>query len=101
MSNKAHNYTTERDRLKAVLGDDSFYCNVRYLLDVYDGKNHNLQHSVTPGLHATNLLPTFFQYEPRPCKFIQSNLRPANPRLRSGLPIVPCLACPKRGSKHV
>ena len=60
MSGTVHNYTTERDRLKAVLGDGSFYCNVRYLSDAYDGKNYNLQYSVTPGLHATDLLPTFY-----------------------------------------
>ena len=60
MSGTVHNYTTERDRVKAVLGDSSFYCNVRYLSDAYNGKNYNLQYSVTPGLHATDLLPTFY-----------------------------------------
>ena len=54
------NYTTERSRLKAVLQDSSFVCNIRYLSDAYAGKNYNLQYSVTPGLHATDLLPTFY-----------------------------------------
>ena len=54
------NYTTERARLKALLGDNSFYCNVRYLSDAYAGKSYNLQYSVTPALHATDLLPTFY-----------------------------------------
>lgn len=54
------NYTTEFDRAKAVLGDSEFYCNVRYLSDAYDGINYNLQYSVTPGFHATDLLPTFY-----------------------------------------
>ena len=60
MSGTVHNYTTERDRLKATLGDSSFYCNVRYLTDAYNGKNYNLQYSVTPGVHASDLLPTFY-----------------------------------------
>ena len=54
------NYTTEFDRTKAALGDSEFYCNVRYLSDAYDGINYNLQYSVTPGFHATDLLPTFY-----------------------------------------
>ena len=54
------NYTTEFDRTKALLGDSSFQCNVRYLSDAYNGKNYNLQYSVTPGFHATDLLPTFY-----------------------------------------
>ena len=54
------NYTTEFDRVKALLADSSFQCNVRYLSDAYDGINYNLQYSVTPGFHATDLLPTFY-----------------------------------------
>ncbi|KAL8717750.1 MAG: hypothetical protein Q9225_005036 [Loekoesia sp. 1 TL-2023] len=54
------NYTITRARLKAVLQDGNFVCNVRYLSDAYAGKNHNLQYSVTPALHATDLLPTFY-----------------------------------------
>ena len=54
------NYTNERDRVKAFLGDSSFYCNVRFLMDAYEGKSWNLKYSVTPGLHATDLLPTFY-----------------------------------------
>ncbi|KAL9594897.1 MAG: hypothetical protein Q9219_006774 [cf. Caloplaca sp. 3 TL-2023] len=60
LSSPQRNYTTERDRLKAVLQEGSFVCNVRYLSDAYAGKNYNLQYSVTPGLHATDLLPTFY-----------------------------------------
>lgn len=60
MSGSVHNYTTERDRVKAFLADSSFYCNVRYLTDAYDGKNYHLKYSVTPGLHGTDLLPTFY-----------------------------------------
>ena len=54
------NYTTERARVKALIGDSSFQCNVRYLSSAYSGKTYNLQYSVTPALHATDLLPTFY-----------------------------------------
>ncbi|KAL2050067.1 hypothetical protein ABVK25_009677 [Lepraria finkii] len=60
MSGTVHNYTTEFDRTKALLGQSSFQCNVRYLSDAYAGKNYNLQYSVTPGFHGTDLLPTFY-----------------------------------------
>ena len=59
MSGKS-NYSTEFDRTKALLAESSFQCNVRYLSNAYDGKNYNLQYSVTPGFHATDLLPTFY-----------------------------------------
>lgn len=54
------NYTLERDRLRDYIGESSFQCNSRFLTDAYDGKNYNLQYSVTPGLHGTDLLPTFY-----------------------------------------
>jgi hypothetical protein len=60
MSGTVHNYTTDFDRTKAFSGQSSFQCNVRYLSDAYAGKNYNLQYSVTPGFHATDLLPTFY-----------------------------------------
>lgn len=59
----ASNYTTEFDRAKAELGDSTFHCNTRYLSDAYDGINYNLQYSVTPGVHATDLLPTFYDLD--------------------------------------
>ncbi|KAL8784797.1 MAG: hypothetical protein Q9195_008896 [Heterodermia aff. obscurata] len=59
-SGTTHNYTTEFDRLKALVGDISFYCNVRYLTDAYTPKTYNLKYSVTPALHATDNLPTFY-----------------------------------------
>lgn len=55
-----HTYSTETDRVKAFVSESSFFCNVRYLSDAYSGKNYNLQYSVTPGWHATDLLPTFY-----------------------------------------
>lgn len=60
MSGSAPKYTTERDRTLAFMGDSSFYCNIRSLTDAYAGKSYNLRYSVTPGLHGTDLLPTFY-----------------------------------------
>ncbi|KAL8930417.1 MAG: hypothetical protein Q9208_000601 [Pyrenodesmia sp. 3 TL-2023] len=54
------NYTTQRARLRDLIQEASFVCNVRTLSDAYAGKNYNLQYDVTPALHATDLLPTFF-----------------------------------------
>ncbi|KAL8851638.1 MAG: hypothetical protein Q9221_003475 [Calogaya cf. arnoldii] len=54
------NYTTQRARLADLLNEASFVCNIRYLSDAYPTKNYNLQYSATPGLHATDLLPTFY-----------------------------------------
>ena len=54
------NYSTEHDRLKAYIGEGSFYCNVRQLTDAYKGKTYNLRYGVTPGLHAVDILPTFY-----------------------------------------
>ncbi|CAL8578603.1 hypothetical protein XPA_004372 [Xanthoria parietina] len=54
------NYTTASKRFKALLGDSSFYCNVRCLTDAYKGQTWNLKYSVLPGLHGTDILPTFY-----------------------------------------
>ncbi|KAL9578394.1 MAG: hypothetical protein Q9212_005744 [Teloschistes hypoglaucus] len=54
------NYSSERERLKAVQQEANFVCYVRYLSDAYPNKHYNLQYSVTPALHATDLLPTFY-----------------------------------------
>lgn len=58
--NGAGPYKTERDRAKAVVRDLVFLCNVRSLSDAYRGRNWNLQYSVPPGLHGSDVLPTFF-----------------------------------------
>ncbi|PGH18731.1 hypothetical protein AJ80_04385 [Polytolypa hystricis UAMH7299] len=49
-----------RDRLKDFIRDSTFTCNTRDLTEAYFGKTYNLQYSVTPGLHALDLLPLFF-----------------------------------------
>lgn len=58
--NGAGIYKNERDRVKAALRDSIFLCNVRSLSDAYHGRNWNLQYSVPPGLHGSDVLPTFF-----------------------------------------
>lgn len=40
--------------------DSSIQCSIRYLSDAYKGKNWNLQYSATGGLHAVDVLPTFY-----------------------------------------
>ena len=60
MSSTPSNYTSEFARTEAVIGDSSFLCHVRDLTDAYAGKTYNLQYSVTPGVHALDLLPTFY-----------------------------------------
>ena len=46
--------------MKAFIRDTSFTCYARYLTDAYAGNTWNLQYSVTPGWHATDLLSTFY-----------------------------------------
>jgi carboxylesterase type B len=53
-------YATQTDRFTALIRDSCFTCAVRFLTDAYAGKTYNLQYSVTPGWHATDLLPTFY-----------------------------------------
>ncbi|KAL8945465.1 MAG: hypothetical protein Q9183_008082 [Haloplaca sp. 2 TL-2023] len=53
-------YTTERARLQAVLEAGSFLCNIRSLASAYPDKNYLLRYSVPPALHATDILPTFY-----------------------------------------
>ncbi len=53
-------YLLVRDRINAFLAESSFTCNIRTLSDAYDGKNYNLDYQVTPALHGTDLLPTFY-----------------------------------------
>ena len=53
-------YLLVRDRLSAFLAESSFTCNIRTLSDAYNGKNYNLEYQVSPALHGTDLLPTFY-----------------------------------------
>ena len=62
MSGTGTVYLTETDRVKAFLSTSDFVCNVRFAADAYSSvaSVYNLQYSVTPGYHATDLLPTFY-----------------------------------------
>ncbi|KIH88214.1 hypothetical protein SPBR_06820 [Sporothrix brasiliensis 5110] len=54
-------YSSESARYEAFLRDSCFTCNVRHLNEgVGDNKVWNMQYSVTPGWHGTDLLPMFF-----------------------------------------
>jgi hypothetical protein len=47
--------------MKDFVRDSTFTCNVRYLTEAYsDSKVWNMQYSVTPGWHGTDIIPTFF-----------------------------------------
>ncbi|KKY22420.1 putative lipase 2 [Diplodia seriata] len=54
-------YDTVVERTKAFVRDSSFTCWSRFLTDAYNGKTWNMQYSVTPGWHGTDLLPAFYQ----------------------------------------
>lgn len=56
-------YADESDRVNALVRDSSFTCNARVLLDAFTSAGvpaYGMQYSVTPGWHATDLLPTFW-----------------------------------------
>ncbi|KAI9713166.1 MAG: hypothetical protein M1820_001151 [Bogoriella megaspora] len=52
-------YTTQTDRVKDFVRDSSFTTNTRFVTEAYAGKTYNMQYSVTPGWHATDLIPLF------------------------------------------
>lgn len=54
-------YNTVTERTKAFVRDSCFTCWSRYLTDAYAGNTWNMQYSVTPGWHGTDLLPLFYQ----------------------------------------
>ena len=53
-------YDTEYDRVNAITRDSSFVCNVRFLSQAYEGKTYLGRYSITPGWHATDLIPMFW-----------------------------------------
>ncbi|RFU35110.1 hypothetical protein B7463_g1248, partial [Scytalidium lignicola] len=58
-----HTYSTESARMEAFIRDSSFTCNTRYLTEAYgDSKCWNMQYSVSPGWHGTDLVPTFYSF---------------------------------------
>jgi carboxylesterase type B len=57
-------YKTQSDRYEAFVGDSCFNCNVRFLTEALgDSRVWNMQYSVSPGFHGTDLVPTFFNLE--------------------------------------
>lgn len=52
-------YLTQFARLSAFVRDSSFTCNQYILTNAFAGKTYNLQYSVSPGIHGSDLLPLF------------------------------------------
>lgn len=56
-------YSTESARMEAFIRDSCFTCNTRYLTEAYGDNNcWNMQYSVTPGWHGTDLIPSFYSF---------------------------------------
>jgi len=56
-------FDNESDRVNALVRDSSFTCNARTILDAFSTAGvpaYAMQYSITPGWHATDLLPTFW-----------------------------------------
>lgn len=53
-------YASEGDRMRAVVRDSSFTSHIRYLSEAYAGKTWNMQYSLVPGWHATDLVLAFW-----------------------------------------
>ncbi|KAF2454648.1 Alpha/Beta hydrolase protein [Lineolata rhizophorae] len=56
----SNKYDTQATRVKDFVRDFSFTCNARILNEAYGSKTFKMQYSVTPGWHAMDLLPTFY-----------------------------------------
>jgi hypothetical protein len=56
-------YVTESDRLRALIRDSSVTCNSRWVASTFAGSTYSMQYSTLPGWHATDLLPTFWDYD--------------------------------------
>jgi carboxylesterase type B len=58
---KNSKYRTQSDRVEAFLRDSSFTCNIRYLTEAFgDKKVWNMQYSVAPGWHGTDIFAAFY-----------------------------------------
>lgn len=53
-------YKTTWERLRAFVRDTTFTCNNRVLTLAYPGKTWNMQYSVAPAIHGTDLIAMFF-----------------------------------------
>jgi len=64
-------YRSQSDRVAAFLRDSCFTCNIRHLTSALgDAKVWNMQYSVTPGWHGTDLIPTFYNPSFTPDSFL-------------------------------
>ncbi|KAK4180096.1 putative esterase and lipase [Triangularia setosa] len=58
---KKSKYATQTARVTDFTRDSCFTCHIRHLTESFgDSKVWNMQYSVFPGQHATDLIPTFF-----------------------------------------
>lgn len=65
-------YRTQSDRVAAFVRDSCFTCNIRHLTAALgDAKVWNMQYSVSPGWHGTDLLPTFYNPRFTPDSFLE------------------------------
>jgi len=54
-------YKTQSERVEAFIRDSSFTCNIRYLNEALgDDRVYNMQFSVAPGWHGTDLFAVFY-----------------------------------------
>ncbi|KAK8216046.1 Alpha/Beta hydrolase protein [Phyllosticta capitalensis] len=53
-------YDSVTDRTKGFVRDTCFTCPARFLTEAYAGSTWNMEYAMTPGWHATDLLPTFY-----------------------------------------
>ncbi|KAL9109252.1 MAG: hypothetical protein Q9227_006007 [Pyrenula ochraceoflavens] len=65
-------FADEGDRVRAFIRDSSsksltllplVTCNVRIATQAYSGKSYNLQYSLLPGWHGTDILPAFLTFD--------------------------------------
>lgn len=72
LSTKGSPYRTQSDRVQSFLRDSCFTCNIRHLTEaIGDSKVWNMQYSVTPGWHGTDLVPTFYNPTFTPDSFLE------------------------------
>ena len=53
-------YANEDARVRAIVRDSCFTCHARLLSEVYAGKTWNMQYSIFPGIHSSDLVPAFY-----------------------------------------
>lgn len=63
VSSSGSPYDTEGDRVRAFIQDSAFTCHTRVATTAYSGKIYDMQYDVTPGWHATDLLPAFLNFD--------------------------------------